>query len=418
MTGRPNEISELLTINEVSQILKCSPATLRNWDRDGILKAIRIGKRRVRRYKREDIEKLVTINKDTEKVKSELSNEIDIALFAEASPIPILITDTDACIYYANPAWEKLTGYSLEEVKGENPRFLQSGKTPQTVFNALWRSLSKGQPYISREVVNKKKNGEEFQVHTTYFAIQKNGKNKYFVQTLHDITRIIELEKQKDAFIGIASHELKTPITTLYAYSQILEKRLSKIGDKKDLYILSNIMRETKRLTGLIDDLLNVTRLEAGKLAFQPEVFDINELVDQVIDDIQHTTDTHKIKKDGKIDKDVIGDMNRVEQVLINLITNAIKYSPGKNSVLVHLSNDSKHATISVEDFGFGISKRDQKNIFQRFYRTKDKDEEQITGFGLGLYISSEIVKRHKGKIWVKSTKGKGSTFSFTLPVI
>ncbi len=418
MNNKQSTISELLTIHEVSQILKCTPTTLRNWDREGILCAIRIGKKNARRYKIEDIESFIAKTKHIKEDKPVLNKEILFPQLADASPDPILITDTAARIYYVNPAWEKLTGYSLEEVRGENPRFLKSGKTPIRVYRNLWKHLIKGLTFTTRDVINRKKNGEEFHVHATYFPIKKNGQNIFYVQTLHDITRLIEVEKQKDAFIGIASHELKTPITTLLAYSQILEKRLSQKGDKKDLYLLANIIRETKRLASLIDDLLNVSRLESGKLPFRPEELDINKLVKQVVMDFQYATQTHRIKIEGSIHGQVVGDKNRIEQVLTNLLTNAIKYSPNASNVFVNLSNNNNHAVVSIQDFGFGIASEDQANIFKRFYRTKDKEDGKITGFGLGLYITSEIIRKHRGKIWVESKKGKGSIFSFSLPLV
>lgn len=408
------KIPELLTIQEVSKILKCTPTTLRNWDTSGILEAIRIDKKRV--YRREDIESFIAKTKRMKEDRLALSQEIVFPQFIDASPEPILITDTAARIFYVNPAWEKLVGYSLDEVRGENPRFLQSGKTPKKIHTSLWKSLSKGQTFVTREIVNKKKNGEEFQVHASYFPIIKDGKPVFYVQILHDISRQIELEKQKDAFIGIASHELKTPITTLFD-AQILQKKLAQKGDEKEISLLSNIVRETKRLTALIDDLLNVSRLQSQKLTFQPEIFDINPFMHQIVDDMALMTDTHTITIEGSVEGDVIADKNRVEQVLNNLLTNAIKYSPNADTIIIHLSSKKNNAIVAVQDFGFGIAKEDQPHIFQRFYRTKDKDEGKIKGFGLGLYITSEILRKSKGKIWVESKKGKGSTFSFSLPL-
>lgn len=335
----------------------------------------------------------------------------------EASPDPILITNAKSEIYYVNPAWEKLTGYKFQEVKGKNPRLMQSGKTPNKVYKNLWRALSKRETFSTSEIINRKKNGKEFQVHAIWFPILKEGEIEYYVQMFHDISRLVELEKQKDAFISIASHELKTPITSLFAYTLILEKRLVKKGDARDTYLLSNITRETKRLTNLIDDLLNVNRLESGKLILNLEEFDINTLIQQIIIDFQYTNDTHELKREGSINSKVNGDKDRIEQVIINLITNAIKYSPNADKVLIRLAEEKNKAVISVQDFGLGIGAKDQPNVFKRFYRTKDKDERKITGFGLGLYIASKIIKKHKGKIWVKSQKGKGSTFFFTLPL-
>jgi len=333
----------------------------------------------------------------------------------DASPDPMLITDTKGNIYYVNPAWEKLTGYAFDEVKGKNPKLLNSGKTPKKIYKKLWEALSKGKSISKEEIIDKRKDGTEYQIHSTFFPIRKNNKNLFYVQALYDITKQKVLERQKDSFIGIASHELKTPITTLSAYTQILEKRLQ--NDPQNVYFLNNIKVQTNRLVNLIDDLLNVSRIDSGKLELHVKEFDLNTLINKIIVDFQYTTDTHEIVKDGDVQLNVICDENRIEQVLVNLLTNAIKYSPTANKVIIHPFLSKRHAIVAVQDFGLGITKKDQPHIFERFYRTQDKEEGKVSGFGLGLYIANEIIKKHKGKIWVESEKGKGSTFFMSLPV-
>jgi PAS domain S-box-containing protein len=336
----------------------------------------------------------------------------------DASPRPILITNAKEEIYYVNPAWEKLTGYTFDEVKGKNPRFLGSGRTPRKLYLKMKKTLQKGKPFNSEEFIDRKKNGKEYQIHALFFPIQKNGENLYYVQMLHDISQKKETEKKKDAFISIASHELKTPVTTLSAYTQILEKRLEKTADSKEMYFIKNIKLQTQRLTNLINDLLNVNRIESGKMTFHFKEFDLNELVQRVVIDFQYTSDKYVISREGVIPGKVRGDEDHIEEVLINLLTNAVKYSPKANKIMIKLSDKENQAVVSVEDYGIGIKRKDISHIFERFYRTKDKDDGRIPGFGLGLYICSQIIKRHKGKIWVKSIKGKGSTFSFSLPLV
>ncbi len=472
-----------------------------------------------------------------------LRSEILFPELSRASPAPILIADTRTRIYYVNPAWEKLSGYSFKEVKGKNPKFLQSGKTPKRVFKKLWQALTKGESFTTEEIIDRRKDGTEYQSYSIYFPIKRNDKIMYYVQLQHDITermrllkiihekeemlrliidnavgyamfmldkrgnieswntgaeRLIgytgrevigkyfsmfyarddvtkrkpwkllakvvkkglfeeeflqvkkngtnfwahitlsavmskrgalkgfvqitrnisaerELDRQKDAFIGIASHELKTPITTLSAYTQILEKRLK--DDKKNSYFLSNIKAQTDRLVSLIDDLLNVSRIDSGKLDLNLKKFDLNTLIKKVVVDFQYTTDTHIITEEGILENKVIGDEVLLEQVIINLLTNAIKYSPIANKVTIHLSANHNQAIVAVQDFGIGISKKDISKVFERFYRIRDKEKGRVLGFGLGLYISSEIIKKHRGKIWVESEKGKGSIFYFSLPL-
>jgi len=202
-------------------------------------------------------------------------------------------------------------------------------------------------------------------------------------------------------------------------YAQVLQKRLANSQDKNTLYLLQDINNQADRLTNLINDLLNVNKLTSGSFMLHKRIFDVNALIEKLVTDFNHINTTHAIIKKGTITESIIGDENRIEQVITNLLTNAIKYSPKGSKVIVHtaLDKNKENVLISVQDFGFGINKKDQGKIFERFYRTKDKDEGEITGFGLGLYITKEIVSRHNGRIWVESKKGKGSTFYVSLPI-
>jgi signal transduction histidine kinase/CheY-like chemotaxis protein len=245
----------------------------------------------------------------------------------------------------------------------------------------------------------------------------ENNKIRGSVGVFIDITDRKDLDKRKDEFIGIASHELKTPLTSMKTFVQILEKRLQQKGDKKDTYILENVTKQVNRLTNLINDLLNVNTISDGKLKLNKTWVDLDTLIKKIIIAYQYSTDTHQIVAEGKIGKKVYIDEHRIEQVLTNLINNAIKYSPNADKIIIHVSSDKNYATVSVQDFGLGIERKDQVKVFERFYRAKDEENATISGFGLGLYISSEIVKRHGGKIWVKSSYKKGSTFHFSLPL-
>jgi signal transduction histidine kinase len=174
---------------------------------------------------------------------------------------------------------------------------------------------------------------------------------------------------------------------------------------------------QINKLTSLIEDLLDTTRMEGGKLKFNESIFSLDDLTQEVIEEVERTTQKHSIHLIGETSKKVFADKDRVGQVIINLLTNAIKYSPNSDKVIVKLSEDKGQVTIRVQDFGVGISKQDLKHVFDRFYRETGNKQETFPGLGLGLYISSEIISRHKGKIWVESEKGKGSTFCFSLPL-
>lgn len=226
------------------------------------------------------------------------------------------------------------------------------------------------------------------------------------------------LERQKDDFMSVTSHELKTPLTIIKAYIQLLEKRSQKKQDAKTHKYVETVHVYVDKMTRLINDLLDIRKIEAGTLTLEKERFDIKILLDHIVQDIHFATKRMIILKTNSAHKQLIaGDKARLSQVFINLLTNAIKYSPRNKKVLVDIKSNHTNVTISVQDFGVGITKNYQNRIFDRFFRIVEAKRNAISGFGLGLYIASEIVKQHEGKIWVESTKGKGSTFYVSLPI-
>jgi signal transduction histidine kinase len=251
------------------------------------------------------------------------------------------------------------------------------------------------------------------------------SRSQYIARTKAEIAASeLELSKRelqkavshRDNFISIASHELKTPVTSLKVYAQLLLRQSSQKEDKKTVDYLTKINRQIDKLTSLIQDLLNVSRIQKNQLTFRMEQCDLNEIVKEIIDNTQQITDHHKIILEGKIKKKIYCDKERISQVLINLLTNAIKYSPLSDKIIVQLSETKNDAIISVTDFGIGISKEYQRKVFDRFYRISGTSGETYPGLGIGLYISHAIVKRHGGEFKILSEKGKGSTFRFNLP--
>ncbi|MFD0793041.1 PAS domain S-box protein [Mucilaginibacter litoreus] len=226
---------------------------------------------------------------------------------------------------------------------------------------------------------------------------------------------IQRLNNKKDEFIGLASHELKTPMTSLNGYLQIIDRNLDE-GDRNKVFIKKAI-NQINKLSDLISDLLDVTKIEAGRLPLNFTNFNLSALVDDVTELMQHSTKTHRMvicTEDNDIH--VSADKQRIEQVIINLLSNAVKYSPDADHINVTVSKKEHNALVEVQDFGIGISYEQQERIFSRFYRVDDIAA-HISGLGIGLYISHEIIERHKGSFYVKSTPGKGSTFSFEIPL-
>ena len=265
------------------------------------------------------------------------------------------------------------------------------------------------------DTIHKKKDGTTFDVEINMGALTISNE-PYLFAVARDITERKQLEKQKDDFLSIASHELKTPVTTIKAYGQIAESILEQKNDVEALLMVKKMGSQVNKLTTLIEDLLDITKIQKGKLLYKEALFDFNELVKEAIDDMQKTSIDHVIKCKLDATAKIYGDKNKIGQVLNNLFSNAIKYSPGTNKIVVTTQLKKLGVKFTVQDFGIGISKDGQKHVFEQFYRVNGDNQSTFPGMGIGLYICSEIVKNHKGKIWVESAKGEGSTFHVWLP--
>jgi PAS domain S-box-containing protein len=246
---------------------------------------------------------------------------------------------------------------------------------------------------------------------------EDKGQIQMWVGTSTDIDDIKKQEQQKDDFIRMASHELKTPVTTIKGYIQLL------IGMQKDQQqtlqsaALVKVDKQVNKLTKLINDLLDLTRMETGRLQLAQRRYPISEIIHEVISDIGLVAASHRINLLLRDDFIVFVDKDRIEQVFVNLITNAIKYSPKADQVILKVYGQDDQVVIALTDFGIGIPEGDAEKIFERFYRVEGKDEKTYPGFGIGLFIVREILELHGGKVWVSSELNKGSTFFVSLPV-
>jgi signal transduction histidine kinase len=222
----------------------------------------------------------------------------------------------------------------------------------------------------------------------------------------------IEFEKRKNSFIQIASHELKTPLTSLKMITQLMEKDI-KNKRKKEQFETMN--QQIDKLTDITTTLLDLSKIQSGKLELAMQVVPLQMIIESAINTVHYVGIKHKIIVRNTIPDNVYADKARIGQVLINLINNAIKHSPNADKVVINVIKKGNMAQVSVQDFGMGISRERLGRIFERFYQVSEG--KMLEGLGLGLFISSEIIKQHEGKIWATSEPGKGSTFFFTLPV-
>lgn len=236
------------------------------------------------------------------------------------------------------------------------------------------------------------------------------------VGTTLDITDRKELEQRKDELLSTVSHELKTPVTSIKAIAQLLERKFEPMGDRITIDLIHKLVNQIKRLTNLIHDLLDASLIEGGKLQLNKNHFLFNELLEEVVSDVQRTTNTHQIVLQDCPSIQVFSDKERIRQVIINMLTNAIKYSPKADQVIVTLELRGKCVRCCVEDFGIGIPKEKESQIFERFYRVIDDKHSGFQGIGIGLYISKQIITRLDGKIWFSGKADGGTTFCFEVP--
>ena len=354
---------------------------------------------------------------------------------------------------------EKLISSSLDMIMvvDKDLRFITLNKKAETVFGKVFKgpiigeklsdlnpSVIGTQPYqdlldafkgniIIRDKVKTTIGGDQYYEHN-YVPLFNEDDEVYAVMVIsHDITENIrqmeELKKlsesdvQKNNFIAMASHELKTPITSIKGYVQLLLNAFDKDKEKQlpPLLVRSSLIsvdKQITRLTRLISELLDLTKIETGTLELKKEKFSMNALAIETVEDILYTNTKHEINLFHDFQSDVFADKDRIGQVMINFLTNAIKYSPNNNKidVWIHKTKNGQVA-FTVKDYGIGIDKEEQEKIFERFYRAKGKEEQTYPGFGIGLFIAKEFVEKHGGKVLVESEKGKGSAFTFTLPI-
>jgi PAS domain S-box-containing protein len=345
--------------------------------------------------------------------------EADLARYAAiitSSDDAIVSKTLDGIITSWNTAAERMFGYTAAEAIGQSITLIIPPELHQEEVDILGK-LRRGVRIQYYETVRVRKDGTKVAVSLSISPVRDSKGNIIGAAKIaRDITERLELERRKDEFIGMASHELKTPITTLKGFIQLLRRKFEHRGLPEAVPTLTKMEAQVDRLTRLIDELLDVSKIQAGRVDYQEEPVDLAALLRETVELLQASSPTHSLLIRGTPQAWIMGDKDRLSQMVTNLITNAIKYSPQANQVDLSLTVSHTTVTLRVRDYGVGIPKAYQKNIFDRFYRVPDRHQ-AISGLGLGLYITHEIVKRHGGEITVESEEGKGSTFVVSLPL-
>ncbi len=336
---------------------------------------------------------------------------------ANNAPVFIVITDLAGKITFANKLWLDFIGSTLENHIGtigfENTHS-EDIDSCRTIFEEAYAN----QEDFKMEYRVKRFDGRyRWMVNKGVPRYNVDGDFEGYIHAFMNIHDIKLQEKQKDLFIGMASHELKTPVTSVKGYVQLLS---AKYKDSEDEFLkkaLDTIDKQILVLTSLISDLLNLSKMKRGGLQLTKTEFEINELIENRVSQIRIVNPNHSISFKNTASTTIIADRERLGQVVTNFLTNAVKYAPESKNIEVSCLIEDDTIRVSVKDYGIGIKEENKERIFKRFYREEGKDENTFPGFGIGLYIAADIIKKHRGTIGVDSEKGEGSTFYFTIPI-
>ncbi|HXS15492.1 MAG TPA: ATP-binding protein [Candidatus Saccharimonadales bacterium] len=361
---------------------------------------------------------IVELQRRTKDVFNEIDEQFRL-LFTNTKDYAIIFLDPYGYITKWNIGAQKLFQYKETEVLGKHFSILF---TPQDQKKNLpdkeYKSALRNNRSSDENLLLRKDNSEFWGSGSTSSLWDSQNNIRGFVKIVRNMTGLKEVEKQKEDFISVASHELKTPVASMQIYTQLLQKyyKNNPPESKEPSNYLSRISSQLRHLQQLMNTLLDMSQVEQKRIILQKEPSNLTKLVNAIIESVSSTQKTHKIIRHGFIRKIISVDQRRIEEVVTNLLTNAIKYSPGAKEVLVSLQETSQNAKISVKDFGIGIPKDKINKVFDRFYRASE-GENYVPGMGLGLYISQQIMKAHGGSLSIRSTVGKGSTFTMVLPI-
>jgi len=344
--------------------------------------------------------------KNTEDLKKILENMPQIT--STASP--------DGSVTYFNNFFLNYSGMSFTEALEWGWEPVIKPELLAEFAKSRSQSIATGEDF-NLELQLKRKSDNMYRWHLWRSSAIRNDKGNItaWIDAAIDIHDLKTKEESKDEFMSIASHELKTPLTAAKAYIQMLQMDLEETNDKNLIYA-QKANASIDKLNYLIAELLDVSKIQSGKFPQNIASFNFNDMLSDAIEVVQYESPAHRIIKAGHVQREIEGDRERLQQVVINLLTNAVKYSPKAHKVFINVAQEDREVKVWIKDSGIGILKKNLEKIFERYYREEERAV-HFQGLGIGLYISYEIIQRHNGKLWAESEVGKGSTFYFILPI-
>ncbi|MBT5516683.1 PAS domain S-box protein, partial [Candidatus Peregrinibacteria bacterium] len=358
---------------------------------------------------------------ELEKAKSDrLAEDLNkYKLAVDSASDQIIITDEKGVIVYANKTLEQITGYSIEEAVGTKAGKLWGGLMSSEFYENMWKIISDEKKPYQCELQNKRKDGSKYDAQLSIAPVlDSNSEVKFFVGIERDISKEKSIDRMKTEFISLASHQLRTPLSAMkWLAEMLLNNDAGELNDKQR-ELLTDINTSNERMISLVNSLLNIARIESGRIMVEPKPTNLKDLVDKILKEIRQAISAKKQKCNIDIDeaiKDINIDPNLIGEVFKNLITNANKYTPKSGEITIRITQDETNIICEVADNGYGIPKADLPSIFQKFFRSDNILEHDAEGTGLGLYLVKTIIESSEGEINIESAEGKGSKFIFTL---
>jgi len=353
------------------------------------------------------------------KIEEEVQNVRKFQKAVDASTEAVSITTPDGAIIYVNPAWTKLNGYTNTEAMGRNSRLVK-GETKLEVFQALWEKISAKIPYHTEDIVNKRKDGTTYLAELSIYPISEGEQTLFYVSVCQDISLRKEIDRAKTEFVSLASHQLRTPLSAIRWYSEmLLSKYVGELNDKQKQYV-KEIYSGNLRMVDLVNALLNVSRLDLGTFAVDPEQINLVEICESVLSELT----PQLMEKNQTVDRTFttapatyLADPKLIRIIFQNFLSNSVKYTQPGGKIAVEIGVRASNLYIRVTDNGYGIPKGQQGKIFEKLFRADNVRQKDTEGTGLGMYIVKSIVETAGGQISFESEENQGTTFHVLLPL-
>jgi PAS domain S-box-containing protein len=344
-------------------------------------------------------------------------SELLFKTISNVSPVGLWMTDESGRNTFVNDTWIKWTGitHAALHEHGWFQTLLEADR--ETVMHVFQRKLEHRDKFVAEYRFKRADGTVRWAYSEGYPYYDQSGNFAGYAGSIMDITERKQDEIRKNEFLAVASHELKTPITSIKAYTQLLASTYQKTDDAFLKNALTKVENQVNKMSKLVGDFLNLSKIEADKVVLQKELLSVQEIVGEAVADIQLVAPAFAISLQTEEQPIYINaDREKIMQVLTNLLNNAVKYSPDEKEIKLRVFRDGNDVVVTIEDRGIGIRPAEYEKIFERFYRA-DPNNIKVSGFGIGLYISAEIIRRHDGQIGVKGNEEKGACFYFRLPV-